>query len=192
MISIDIIKDSDFIKNPDVPGPTREEIRCLVMCKSQVTAGDTVVDIGCGTGGLTLEFARRAGRVYAVDKNPEAINVTRLNLEKHALHYDVEFLEAAAPQVFGRLPDFDILMVGGSTGELPAIITEGYDKLKDHGRILVTSILLETRVEAVKSLKDLGLTPDVVEVSVSRGRLLKRGTMMTAENPITIVSAHKM
>lgn len=161
------------------------------MCKSQVTTGDTVVDVGCGTGGLTLEFARRGGKVYAVDKNPEALEVTRLNLEKYALQYNVELLEDTAPQVFKNLPNFDVLMVGGSTGELPAIISEGYDKLKQNGRILVTSILLETPVEAVNSMKELGLTPDVVEVSVSRGKVLKRGTMMTAENPITIISAQK-
>lgn len=163
-----------------------------MMCKSQVTLEDTVVDVGCGTGGLTLEFARRASKVYAVDKNPEALKVTRLNLEKHALKGKVELLGAAAPQVFGKLPDFNILMVGGSTGELPAIIKEGYCKLKDHGRIVVTSILLETRVEAVKAFKGLGLTPEVVEVSVSRGKILERGTMMTAENTITIISAQKM
>ncbi len=32
-----MIKDLDFIKNPDVPGPTKEEVRCLVMCKSGVS-----------------------------------------------------------------------------------------------------------------------------------------------------------
>ena len=57
-----MISDADFIKNPNIPGPTKEEIRCLVMCKSQVSKEDTVVDVGCGTGGLTLEFANNRGR----------------------------------------------------------------------------------------------------------------------------------
>ena len=54
-----MIKDQDFIKNPKVPGPTKEEVRCIVICKSGVKPEDVVVDIGCGTGGLTLEFAKK-------------------------------------------------------------------------------------------------------------------------------------
>ncbi len=187
-----MIKDNDFIKDPDIPGPTKEEIRCLVLCKSQVKDTDTVVDIGCGTGGLTVEFARRAGKVYAVDKNPEALKITRLNLEKFQLSPKVEVVDASAPQVLEDLPEFDILLVGGSSGKLSQILKEGYKKLNDAGRIIVTSILLETRVEAVATMKELGLVPEVVEVSISRGRILERGTLLTAQNPITIISTQKI
>ncbi len=187
-----MIKDNDFIKDPDIPGPTKEEIRCLVMCKSQVSREDAVVDIGCGTGGLTVEFARRAGKVYAVDKNPQAIKITRLNLEKQGFLDNVELVDAHAPQVLEDLPNFDILMVGGSSGELPAIIKKGYMKLKNNGRIIVTSILLETRVKAVETMKELGLVPEVVDVSISKGRILEGGTLMTAQNPITIISTQKI
>lgn len=186
-----MIKDDDFIKYPDIPGPTKEEVRCLVLCKLQVESGDVVADIGCGTGGLTVEFSKRAGKVFAVDKNPEALKVTHLNLEKHGDPEKVDLIEGSAPHVLDELPDLDILMVGGSSGELPRILQEGYRKLKGNGRIVVTSILLETRVEAVNTLKELGLTPDVVDVSISKGRVLERGTLMTAQNPITIISTRK-
>lgn len=186
-----MIPDQDFIKKPKIPGPTKEEIRCLVMCKSQVSSKDVVVDVGCGTGGLTLEFARRAKTVYAMDKNPEAIKVTRLNLQKHHLEGNVHLLLGNAPQILDEVPDFDILMIGGSSGELPSIIKYGYQKLKDDGRIIVTSILLETRVEAIKAMSQLNLAVDVVDVSISKGRVLERGTMLEARNPVTIISAFK-
>ncbi|MGV8143933.1 MAG: precorrin-6Y C5,15-methyltransferase (decarboxylating) subunit CbiT, partial [Methanothermobacter sp.] len=96
-----------------------------------------------------------------------------------------------APHVFHKLPNFNILMVGGSSGELSPIIREGYHKLEDNGRIIVNSILLETRVEAINTFKDLGMVPDVVDVSISKGRIMDRGTMMMAQNPVTIVSAVK-
>lgn len=192
MIQESIIPDEEFIKNADVPGPTKEEIRCLVMCKSEVSKEDVVVDIGCGTGGLTVEFAKRAAQVYAADKNPEALRITKLNLEKFKAENKAQLIKGTAPQVLDDVPDFDILMVGGSSGELPSILEKGYGKLKNGGRIVMTSILLETRVEAIETLLSLGMIPEVVEVSISRGQILKRGTMMKAQNPVTIVSARKI
>lgn len=186
-----MIPDPEFIKKSDIPGPTKEEIRCLVICKSKVTSKDTVVDIGCGTGGLTLEFARRAEEVYAVDKNPEAIKLTGENLKKQNLTGKVQLIQGKAPEVFKNIPHYNILMVGGSSGNLPLILEEGYKNLKIGGKIIVTSILLETRLEAVHSLKELGMEPDVVEVYIAKGHHLDRGTMMLAQNPVVIISGEK-
>ncbi len=88
-----MIRDEDFIKNPDVPGPTKEEIRCIVICKSNVSNKDIVVDIGCGTGGLTVEFAKRAKNVYAIDINNKAIETTIQNIKKHGVNENVEVIE---------------------------------------------------------------------------------------------------
>ncbi len=184
-----MIPDEEFIQTPDIPGPTKEEIRCLVLCKSNVRMDDVVVDIGCGTGGLTVEFAKKAKMVYSIDRNPEALNLTKLNIERHGVESKVQLISDAAPEALYGIPDFDILMIGGSSGELPSIINEGYKKLRTHGRIVITSILLETRVEAVKTLLNLGLNPDVVDVSISKGTILERGTLLIANNPVTIISA---
>lgn len=75
-----MIEDDEFIYSENVPRPTKEEIRCLLLCKSEVSNKDIVVDIGCGTGGITTEFTKKAKKVIAVDKNPEAIDLTFKNL----------------------------------------------------------------------------------------------------------------
>jgi cobalt-precorrin-6B (C15)-methyltransferase len=36
------------------------------------------------------------------------------------------------------------------------------------------------------------MTAEVVNVSISKGKLIERGTMMIANNPITIVTGKKM
>ncbi len=187
-----MIPDKDFIKNPEVPGPTKEEIRCVVMCKSKVSSDDVVVEIGCGTGGLTLEFAKRAKMVYAIDKDVEAVKITRENLKKFGREEKVQVIQGDALDVLENITSFDILMIGGSSGDLPSIMEKGYEKLKINGRILVTSILLETRVEAVKTMQAMGMVPDVVDISISKGKIIERGTMMLGNNPVTIVSAEKL
>lgn len=186
-----MIQDKDFITSENIPGPTKEEIRCLVICKSEVKTTDIVVDIGCGTGGLTLEFAKRAGKVYAVDRNIEAINLTNKNLKKHNLKEKTKIIHDDALNALKNIDCIDILMIGGSGGNLPLIIKEGYKKLKNNGRIIITSILLETPVEAIKTLNELKLTPEVVNISISKGEMLKRGTLMFANNPITIIKCKK-
>jgi len=186
---VKMIPDNEFITQSDVPGPTREEIRCLVLCKAEVSPDDIVVDIGCGTGGLTLEFAERARKVYAVDKNINAVNLTLENLKKHGLEHKVSIVKNDALSALKEIDRFDILMIGGSGGDLPLIIEEGYRKLGDSGRILINSILLETPAEAIKTMKKLGMEIELINVAVFRGKILERGTMMYSNNPITIISA---
>jgi cobalt-precorrin-6B (C15)-methyltransferase len=188
---IEMIPDKDFITSKDVPGPTKEEIRCLVMCKSDVSPDDIVVDVGCGTGGLTLEFAKRAKEVYAIDKNVNAINLTSKNLKKHNLEQKVNIIHNDALSALKEINEFDILMIGGSGGDLPLIIEEGYKKLNDDGKVIITSILIETPVEAVKSMKKLEMEVEMVNMTISKGNIMERGTMMLANNPITLVAGKK-
>ena len=186
-----MIRDQEFIKNPNVPGPTKEEVRCIVICKSDVKPEDVVVDIGCGTGGLTLEFAKKAKTVYSIDINHEAIVTTQQNLEKHGLTGNVKVIEGDGFDILDKIEKFDLLVIGGSGGKLPLLIEKGYNKLNNNGRIIIMAILLETCAEAISSLENLSLKPDVVNVSISKGEITKRGTMMLARNPITIISARK-
>ena len=188
---IHMIPDDEFITHKDVPGPTKEEIRCLVMCKSNVSPNDIVVDIGCGTGGLTLEFAKRSRLVYAVDKNLDALNTTEKNLKKHNMDKKVQLIHSDALEALKDIEAFDILMIGGSGGDLPLLIEEGYQKLNQNGKIIVTSILLETPVEAVRTMEKLQMDIDAVDISISKGRIMERGVMMLARNPITIVTGKK-
>jgi ubiquinone/menaquinone biosynthesis C-methylase UbiE len=52
-----------------------------------------VADFGCGTGQLTVEMARWARKVTAIDKNPQSLERARARLAREALT-NVTFLEA--------------------------------------------------------------------------------------------------
>lgn len=182
-----MFKDSDFKTSPNVPGPTKEEIRCLVICKSNVKKDDIVVEIGCGTGGLTLEFAKRSKQVYSTDKNPEAVKITRENLLEQKLLDNVNLYEEDALNLLESTPKFDILMIGGSGGDLYPIIEKASTKLNPGGRIIVTAILMETKTQSIYKLKELGFEVEIIEVNISKGRIIDRGTMMFSQNPIAII-----
>lgn len=186
-----MIDDNDFITSCDVPGPTKENIRAILLYKSNVSSNDIVVDIGCGTGGITTEFGMKAQKVISIDKNPEAINLTKKNIEKFNISEKVTLIENDAISALNNIDNFDIAIIGGSGNDLEEIIKIVLNKLNPKGRILITSILLDTKIEAINILKKLGYNPKIVEINVSNGRILDRGVLMISENPIAIISSKK-
>ncbi|MBQ9026254.1 MAG: precorrin-6Y C5,15-methyltransferase (decarboxylating) subunit CbiT [Methanobrevibacter sp.] len=186
-----MLDDMDFIKSCDVPGPTKEAIRAIILYKSDVKDTDNVVDVGCGTGGITCECEQRANTVTSIDINPEAIEMTRKNLNKFGLGENVTLICDDGANAVKNIDNIDIAIVGGSGRQLENILDLIDSKLNSNGRIIVTAILVDTKVEAVNKLKELNYNPKIMEVNISNGRVLDRGIMMMSENPIAIISAKK-
>ncbi len=188
------VPDGMFLQNEAVPGPTKEEIRVLTIAKARLFEGAVVVDVGCGTGGLTVEAALQvapAGKVYAMDQSKEAIQLTQSNVTRFGVQATVEMVQGAAPEALQNLPVADVFLIGGSQS-LRETIQTAYAKLKVNGRIVVNAILLETATTAIEELHKAGFKDvDVTEIFVAKGKAVNSGTMMVARNPITITSATK-
>jgi cobalt-precorrin-6B (C15)-methyltransferase len=189
------IPDELFNQSDEVPGPTKEEIRVVTISKARLCEGAVVIDVGCGTGGLTVEAALQAGskgKVYAVDEDDAAIKLTSSNVEKFGVQGFVAVTRGKAPEAMLSLPKADAILIGGGGVSLRAIIQTANYKLKPNGRIVVNAILLETATTAISELKALGFKDiDIIHISVAKGKQINSGTMMMARNPITIVSATK-
>ncbi|MFW5919461.1 MAG: ATP-binding protein, partial [Halanaeroarchaeum sp.] len=53
------------------PGPTKPEVRAVSLHKLALDRSDHVVDVGACTGAMTIEAAREAGRVTAIERDPD-------------------------------------------------------------------------------------------------------------------------
>ena len=188
------VPDDMFMQSDSVPGPTKEEIRVITISKARLREGSIVVDVGCGTGGLTVEAALQVGqrgKVYALDEDQEAVQLTEGNVAKFGLQGIVQVTRDAAPEALSNLPAVDAFIIGGSHS-LKHVIQAAQGKLKPNGRIVINAILLETAVTAVEEIKKSGFKDiDVVEIFAAKGKTTSEGTMMLARNPITIISATK-
>ena len=172
---------------------TKEEVRWVSVNRLAVRPSDTIWDVGAGTGAVTLELARKAydGTVYAVECKSEAVVLLHGNRTKLG-GYNVKIIEGHAPEVLENLPAPDCVFVGGSGGELREILALA--KAKNPAvRVVVNAIALETLFAAQSALQELGFNDiQITQLAATRGRSVGAYTMLTANNPVFILSGRSI
>ena len=183
-----LIKDSEFIRG-NCP-MTKEDIRALSIWKMNLKEGAIVLDIGSGTGTITVQASKiaRKGIIYAIEKDNEAIITTKNNLEKFKCN-NVVLDEGEALDILKTYKDenkrFDSIFIGGSGGNLEEIISISNDLLQSEGTIVMNFITLDNAYKAIETIKKLNYQVDISQVNISKNR--GQSYMMIANNPIYIV-----
>ena len=54
-------------------GPTKDELIAIALDKLHLKKGETFVDVGCGTGTVSLAASKFASHIIAIDRRFEAI-----------------------------------------------------------------------------------------------------------------------
>lgn len=187
------IPDEEFERTEEVP-ITKEEVRTIQISKARLCRGQTVFDIGCGSGSISIEAALQVestGKVYAVDIDPKAIELTKKNLKKFEVS-NVSVVLGNAKEKISELPQADAIFIGGTGGDTKDIVELCQDKLKSGGRIVIGVILIETLFSILSVIEKLNFTSvDITQVTISKSRKTSNGTMMLARNPVTVISATK-
>ena len=71
-------------------GPTQDEIMAVSLFKLELCSTDTVLEIGCGTGKVSIAAAQQAKKVFSLDKRPEAIKVcTGISSKNHSAQHRI-------------------------------------------------------------------------------------------------------
>lgn len=181
------IPDNAFIRGA-VP-MTKEEVRTVSVSKLQLHRDSIVYDIGAGTGSVSVEIARlcRDGHVYAIERNREAAELIRKNAARFCTP-NLTVIEGESPEALKDLPAPDRIFVGGGGKNLGQIIRVVRDK-NSKVRVVLNAVTLETISHVMQVFDDEGIEPETVQISVARAK--KAGTfhLMTAQNPVWIVTA---
>lgn len=184
------IADKDFIRR-EVP-MTKQEVRAVSVAKLNLFEDSVLIDVGAGTGSVGIEAATylKKGKVFAVERKFEAVELIKQNIEKFGIK-NLEIIHGTAPDDLS-IKKFDRMFVGGSGGNLEEIIKYFIKYGDEKSIIVINAIALETLSKVQNIFEKYKIkNAEIVNISVSRGKKIGGYTMMYGENPIYIISGEK-
>lgn len=119
---------------------------------SYIKSGQKVLDIGCGTGALTLRAALKGANVKGIDLNLQMLEIAQKRANKTNVKKNVEFCEMGAAELDSeKTENYDVVMSGLCFSELTEdelIYTMKEIKriLKSKGILLVADEVIPNRL----------------------------------------------
>jgi len=100
--------------------------------------GAIVLDIGCGTGSLSIVLAGLGHKVTGIDLSPSMITLARAKAATHALQIEFDVMDAAFPQLPSQ--HFDVILCRHLLWALPEpkqVLQRWSEFLKQKGRLIL-------------------------------------------------------
>lgn len=181
------IPDEEFIRGK-VP-MTKRDVRMLSLSRLELEEDSIVYDVGAGTGSVSVEIGQHIpyGTVYAIERDEGALALLEENRKKFSVD-NMEIIRGEAPQALEELPDPDAVFIGGSGGNLGAIIEAVLAKTP-FAPIVINTITLESMalmVELKEQFRD-NYDFEITEFSVTH--LAETGSvhMRRPDTPVMII-----
>ena len=165
---------------------TKQEVRAVISAKLSVKPTETVWDVGAGTGSVSVELSGQARRVYAVECDADACSLIRQNRARFCA-WNLTLIEGKASGVIGSLPPPDAVFIGGTKGEMEAVIAAALEK-NPQTRFCISAIALETLTSAQSALSAHGMDAETVQIAVSRTKPAGALHLLMANNPVFLVT----
>lgn len=185
------IPDEQFIRG-DVP-MTKREIRMTIMNEARIEGNSNVLDIGAGTGSITIEAALGApqGHVWAIERFDKGVDLIKENCAKFGVS-NVTIIKDLAPAGLDAVPPMDAIIIGGSAGKLTTIMDKAQQLLKVGGRLIVTAVTMETGHNILTELKNRPFQYYGYQLAVNRYRKAGPYHLLDPISPIFIVVAERL
>lgn len=177
-------------RRPNKGQITKREVRAVSLYSLGLRRDSTVWDIGAGTGSIAVEAGLIAnqGQVHAIERDADSLPLLEANVSRWGSE-NIHVVSGEAPDALEGLPNPDSVFVGGSGGNLAAILEYSVSRLNPGGSIVVNLAVLDRTQETYRLLKELGLDAELTQVTSARGKEMADGAVrLESLNPVFIVS----
>jgi len=164
-----------------LPGTeTQPENVHIAMGKLEIRPGMTFLDIGCGSGAVSLAASRFTDKVYGIDRRPEAVEISRARVPGGT------FLCGEADGLLAELPEVDRCFIGGTRG-IDAFFPALMEKVVPGSIIVADLARIGIASKVVGLMKREGIFEELLQIGISRGYELAGDIALRPINPIFMV-----
>ena len=133
-------------------------LMCLELLEELLRPGMRLLDLGTGSGILTIATARLgAGSMVALDLDPLAVKVARKNLRANGLRGKVSLAYGNLPHPLALEASFDLAVVNIGPKVIKECAPHLRQCLKAGGKLIASGFLQEQEHEVRDSLGEIGL-----------------------------------
>jgi cobalt-precorrin-6B (C15)-methyltransferase len=164
-----------------LPGTaTQEENISIAMGKLNIKPNQVFLDIGCGSGSVSLAASRYTDRIYGIDRRKEAVQMSS------AVVRQGQFFCGEAADILPGLPGVDRCFIGGTRGIddfLPILLEKAQP-----GCIIVADLArLGIAARLAQLMKEAGIFQELIQIHIARGYDLGGDIALKPVNPIFMV-----
>lgn len=121
---------------------TKRPMRALALSSLSPHAGESLWDIGAGSGSIAVEWSLCGGTAVAIEARADRVANIHRNAESFGLTHRITVIEGAAPDALAGLAAPDAVFIGGG---LDATLFETvWSHIASGARVVAHSVTLET------------------------------------------------
>jgi precorrin-6Y C5,15-methyltransferase (decarboxylating) len=198
------IADTRFITRAEAPEQadgkgllTKREVRLATLSLLQTACGDVVWDIGAGCGGVAVELAywHPQATIVAIEQHPQRLACLALNRERFGVAGNLQVVAGRAPEVCAGLAAPQRIFIGGSDGNLAALLSHCWNLLPPLGVLVVSAVTESSRHTCLSFLWEREQAGDAqlesTQIAVSRASSLAGQWLYRPNLPVTLFAFTK-
>jgi precorrin-6Y C5,15-methyltransferase (decarboxylating) len=174
---------------------TKREVRLAALSLLQPQVHDIAWDIGAGCGTIAVEWAywNQQSTIYAIEYHAKRLVCLEKNKHKFGVN-NLQIIADKAPQGLNNLPPANAIFIGGTAGELAAIMDYCWNSLLIGGRIVINCVTENCKADLQQWLQQQNIAHNALEwteIAVSKGNQLAGQLVMRPRLPVRLLKIVK-